>query len=412
MKIAIVTQYFYPENFVINDIVRELGREGHTVEVFTGKPNYPVGKVFEGFTEKGYEQRLFDDQIIVHHAPLRPRKTGGAKNLLLNYASFVVNGLWHFSKLARRRRFDIIFVYAPSPITAVIPGIWMKFLFRAPLFLWVQDLWPESLRATGFITNTTILKFIGLFVRFSYFFVDKLLVQSEAFVVPVRKYANASKIVYYPNSYCSNERVANIAPLLPELVSVLKQYFCVVFAGNLGNAQSLDTIVDAAVLLSDQPDVRIVVVGTGSLANWLFEETERRGLTNIFLAGAYPKASMPQLFDLASALLVTLKKDEIFSYTVPSKIQAYLAAGRPIVAALDGEGARVVNAARAGLTGPAEDATQLAARINELRSMSAAERSALGQNGYTYYLENFELRRQTGTLVALFRNELGADKEI
>jgi glycosyltransferase involved in cell wall biosynthesis len=411
LKIAVVTQYFYPETFLINDLVEELCKQGHIVDVYTGKPNYPSGIIFDGFSQAGCEFGSYRGVAGVYRVPLRPRKEGGAKNLVLNYLSFVWNGLFHFPKLMRGKKYDAIFVYAPSPITAVVPAILMKFIMGAPLFLWVQDLWPESLEATGFVKNKYLLKAVGLFVRCAYACVDVLLVQSNSFIKPVSRLSKPSKVVYYPNSYRMPLPLGDEVKSLPaELVSYLKESFCIVFAGNLGTAQALDTILAAAYLLKDHPSIRIVMVGGGSRFDWLVEQVQAQGLSNMLITGSFAPVVMPELFSMSSGLLVSLKRDEIFSYTIPSKVQAYLAAGKPIIASLDGEGAKVILEASAGFTGSAENAKELAEAIIKLYELSSSERAQLGCNGKTYFEKNFEMSGQCSKLVEIFRKYVKTGK--
>ncbi len=405
LKIAVISQYFHPESFIINDIVRELHGQGHHLEVFTGKPNYPTGVLFDGYTASGFSEEWVAG-VKVHRAPLRPRKSGGGKNLLLNYLSFALNGARFFPRYARQSRFDVYFVFAPSPITSVIPALVMKAVHRAPVFLWVQDLWPESLAATGFIHSKWLLRAVGVGVRLLYAFVDVLLVQSQAFIDPVARYARREKILYYPNSYLEAAEQATPDVLGPSLKEMLQQDFCVVFAGNLGNAQALPTIVEAAQHLKAQGSkARIVLVGDGSRAKWLASRKQELALDNLVLAGAYPRSAMPQLFSLSSALLVTLNRDEIFSFTIPSKVQAYLAAGRPVIASLDGEGARVIAAAGAGVTCSAGDGIALADRISEMQNFSVSQRQQMGDSGKAYYLKHFELKAQCKKLIELFEKQ-------
>ena len=191
------------------------------------------------------------------------------------------------------------------------------------------------------------------------------------------------------------------------LSETLRCKFCVVFAGNIGSAQAVETLVQAASLLVDLSDVRLVLVGSGSRLNWVRQAVHDRGLENILLPGRFPVNTMPDLFHRASCLLVTLKGDEIFSYTVPGKVQAYLAAGKPIIAALNGEGARVVLEAGAGLTCPAEDSAGLALCVRSLHAMSTDDRQRLGDSGRRYFLEHFEMRGQADRLVRLIAERRG-----
>ncbi|WP_185021851.1 glycosyltransferase family 4 protein [Pseudomonas poae] len=403
LNIAIVTQYFYPESFIINDIVEELAALGHGVEVFTGQPNYPEGETYEGYDQNACSEHLYRDSIKVHRAPLRPRKTGGAKNLVLNYLSFVINGIRFFPKKNAGKQFDAIIVFAVSPITAAIPAIVLKRSSGAHLMVWVQDLWPETLKATGFIKNPFLLKVVGLLVRFIYAQTDTILVQSEAFVSSAAKYAAKDKIVYYPNSYRIPSVDVDAADRLPlEINQLLSSNFCVVFAGNLGFAQSLETIIDAAKALGHL-DCKIVVVGSGSRLEWMREQKRQHHLDNLELVGRLPSSLMPELFSKSEALLVTLKRDEIFTLTIPSKVQAYMAAGKPILAALDGEGARVVAQAGAGLCSQAEDAAALARNIEMLHAASPEKRAAYGAAGFSFFCNNYEMKNQCRRLVQIIK---------
>lgn len=407
MRILLVSQYFWPESFIINDLVRTLVAQGHFVHVLTGKPNYPEGVVFDGYSSAGCSKDEFAGSVPVYRVPLRPRRSGGAKNLALNYGSFVANGLRYFHDAVKGRSFDVIFVFAMSPITMAIPAIYLKWRLKSHLAVWVQDLWPESLRATGFVRNAAVLKLVSWLVRGIYKAADTILIQSKGFLDPVSKYADRKKVFYYPNSFRDSRVPHLLQTQIPiEILEVLERDFCVVFAGNLGTAQAVDTIVEASERLRMLPRCRIVLVGSGSMGNWLERQKRAKGLNNLVLAGRYPPSEMEQFFKRAAGLLVTLKREEIFSYTIPSKIQAYLAAGRPIIAALDGEGARVVEEAKAGLTCPAEDADGLARCIEKLYCMAPAERERLGQSGRSYFVEHFEMERQARELVELLERRI------
>jgi len=402
VRILVLSQYFWPESFIINDIVRTLDEQGHEVVVATGKPNYPDGKVFDSYRAAGTQRERYLGRIEVLRVSLWPRGQGGAKNLILNYLSFVFSGLLCLPWMLRGRKFDALLVFAPSPITQVIPAIALKWLKKAKLALWVQDLWPESLSATGFVKNPKLLKVVGQMVKIVYRPCDLLLVQSRAFVEPVSRYADPQKIVYYPNSIDVRSRGA-VAPIPETLQSVLDDYFCVVFAGNLGTAQALDTLVKTAVQLRDDPQIRLVLVGSGSRLEWLKAQRHARQLDNLVLPGRFPMEAMPQIFERSGALLVSLNDEEVFAQTVPSKIQAYLAAGRPILASLNGEGARVVCEARAGLASPAEQVLPLVANIRSMKALGEGERAAMGRQGRAYFDEQFEMTSQVRRLVELLQ---------
>ena len=363
MRILLVTQYFWPESFIINQLVTALSKKGHHLVVLTGKPNYPEGEVYPGYQKYGVQHEMMGD-IQVIRVPLRPRKSANAIALILNYFSFIWSGLIRFPFLVKNQQFDEILVFAPSPITSAIPAILLKYLKGAHLTIWVQDLWPESLFATGFIKNKFVLKSVGFLVKFIYAAADTLLVQSKAFIKPVSTLSSKDKIVYFPNTMNNIEEIeyesSNLLP--PHLQEYLDNYFSLVFAGNVGKAQSIETLIGAAQQLIDFPKIRIIVVGSGSMLEWAKSEVQNRALKNIVFTGSFPIEVMPPLFAKAKALLVTLNSSEIFSYTIPSKVQAYMNAGRPIIASINGEAARVIEEAQAGLTCPAEDHQALAER--------------------------------------------------
>ena len=409
MKLLIVTQYFWPESFIINDLARTLQSQGHDVAVATGKPNYPDG-LFDGYTEEGTQTEMFAEHIPVYRVPMRSRRTGGAVNLVRNYLSFVWQGIRWMPSLLRGQTFDAIVVFAPSPLTTAIPAIVLRWRMRgAHLAIWVQDLWPESLAATGYIRNRAALAVGRVAVRWIYASADTLLVQSHGFIDRVARDARRDKIVYYANCLPVQEFVAGAAaPAPPDLIETLRRWFCVVFAGNIGTVQAVDTLVEAARQFRDLPDVRLVFVGSGSRLDWVRTRIAELGLTNVVLAGRFPMSAMPEIFRHARGLVVSLCDEQIFTLTVPGKVQAYLGAGRPIIASLNGEGARIVTEAGAGMTCPAGDAGALAACVRARRAMSDDERERLGAAGRRYFLEHFEVGGQARRLIEILDQRMSA----
>lgn len=409
MNILIVSQYYWPESFIINQLSKQLALQGHHLVVLTGKPNYPDGVIYPDYRQQGI-QHQHHDGIEVIRVPLRPRKLGG-KNLFLNYLSFISSGLFRFPSLVKGKEFDVIFVFAPSPITSVIPAIFLKYIKRAHLAVWVQDLWPESLSATGFIKSKAVLKLMSYVVKTIYACSDTLLVQSQAFIKPVSTLARSDKIQYFPNAIDDMQRVDVSDDVLSEtLKTLLETHFCLVFAGNIGKAQAIETIIKVAKNLSNTSDIKIVFIGKGSMLEWAQQEVSRLHLKNVVFAGAFPMNVMPSIFSRSQALLVSLNSEEVFSYTIPSKVQAYMSAGRPIIASIDGEAARVINQAGAGLTCPAEDADGLVACIERFSAMSEKERDSFGVAGRKYFLENYEMESQCKRLVEIFEQRISKEK--
>ncbi len=388
MRILIVTQYFWPENFRINDLAQGLVELGHRVTVLTGKPNYPQGRFFEGYRLWGRAQELYGS-IEVRRVPLIPRGGGGGWRLALNYLSFALSASM-LGPLRCPGPYDLIFVYEPSPVTVGIPARILKWRRKAPVMFWVQDLWPESLSATGAVRSPFLLKLVEQLVRWIYRGCDLVLVQSEAFLPSISLLGvDPARILYFPNSAEDLYQPVSRAEL-PEHGSLPKG-FRVMFAGNIGAAQSVDTILGAAERLRGNPDIHWVILGEGREASRLAAEIARRDLAGqVHLPGQHPLESMPAWFAQADVLLATLRRDPIFALTVPAKIQSYMACARPIIAALDGEGGRIVTTAGCGLAVPAEDPEALAKAVLNMYNMRALEREEMGRRGRIYFEANFE----------------------
>lgn len=405
MKVLVVSQYFMPETFIINELVLEMENLGHEVTVLTGKPNYPEGSIFKGYRRSGVQSEKYSNTINILRVPLRPRGKGGAVNLALNYLSFVFYasflGLW----LLRKRKFDVIFVFAVSPITAAIPAIILKFIKRTPLALWVLDLWPESLVVTKFVKNRFLLKMVELLVKVIYRCSDVILAQSVRFIQPIKMHSGSTEVLYYPNSFKKLKNEGN--PELPkEVQNLLNENFCVVFAGNIGKAQSVETIVKAATLIEDLHNVKIVFVGSGSMLDWIQEQKTKHGIKNIECLGRFDIQYIPTIYAGSKALLLTLNSDDILQFTLPWKTQSYMAAAKPIVGAIDGEGARVIQESRCGFVGPAENANVLAENIRKISSLKEDELYHIGQNGFEYFEKNFEMVAQSKRLMDILSDKV------
>lgn len=402
MNILIVTNHFWPEDFNINILARGLSDRGHQVTVLTGIPNYPGGKFYPGY---GIFQRLVDDYqgIKILHVPIIPRGRGGALRLILNYLSYALCASF-LAPIWGRGAIDLILVYETSPVTVGIPALVLKRLRNIPMIFWVQDLWPESLSATGAINSAFLLGLTGLVVRWIYRGSDLILAQSRGFFPSIEKYGGSGKeLVHFPNSAADFYRPVVVEAGAPER-ALMPQGFCLMFAGNIGVAQDFETILSAAELLKDYQDLHWVILGDGRQRTWLEEQVRARGLTGtVHLLGRYPPEAMPRFFALADAMLVTLKQEPIFALTIPAKVQSYLACGRPIVAALDGEGSRVVQEAGVGLTGPAGDPQALAENVLAMYRLSESQRQAMGLLGRAYFEAHFERQMLLERLEGLMR---------
>jgi len=388
MRILIVTQYFWPENFRINDLAVSLVQKGHEVTVMTGIPNYPGGRYF---TEYG----LFKNSRQEYHGvkilrlPIIPRGRGGNLRLIVNYLSFVVSG-FVFVPFVCRRKFDLIFVYGLSPVTVALPAILLKRIKPVPLFFWVQDLWPESLFATGAVKSSLFLKLVKKLVHFIYHECSLILVQSKAFIPSILSFGvDSSRIAYFPNSA---EELYHPLELESDAIERKKipQGFIVMFAGNIGAAQDFSTIISTADKLRDHSDIYWVIIGDGRRRQCVEDEVAARNLGHNFIfLGRHPAELMPRYFALADVLLVTLRNEEIFKLTIPSKVQSYLACAKPIIASLVGEGARIIEESRAGFACSPENPSALAELVLKVYHIDERERREMGLKGRKYFENNF-----------------------
>lgn len=393
MRLLIVSQYFWPENFRVNDLVAELGQRGHHVTVLTAQPNYPEGKLFPDFRRDPARFARYEGADIVR-VPIVTRGNSRVR-LALNYLSFVLAGATFGVWRLRGRTFDAVFVFEPSPITVCLPAILIARRKSAPLLLWVLDLWPETLSAIGVVRAPWLLAVIGRMVAFIYRRCDLVLAQSKAFLPNIGKYAGAATPVrYFPGwaepLFSGDLRAVQPAP---ELLAH-QNTFNVLFAGNVGEAQDFPAILAAAEALRNRTDIRWLIVGDGRAAEWVQGEIRRRSLGDtVCMLGRYPIERMPSFFRAAGALLVTLKRDPVFAMTIPGKVQTYLATGVPVIGMLDGEGARVLEESGAGLVCPSGDSTALANRVERLAALAPSERAAMGARGIEYSRREFDRDR-------------------
>jgi colanic acid biosynthesis glycosyl transferase WcaI len=390
VKVLVVSQYFWPEVFRVNEIVEELVQRGHEVTVLTGRPNYPAGTVFEEYRRDPAAYSRYAGAEVLR-VPLRPRGQGSLR-LMLNYLSFIVWGSLLGPWLLRGRRFDAIFMFETSPITSALPAVLLRRLKKAPLLMWVLDLWPDTLSAVGVVRSPRVLGWVGRLVGFIYKRCDRILVQSRAFYPNVERWGgDVQRIRYFP-AWAEAVFAGDLQAVAPAAeVEPYRDTFNVMFAGNIGEAQDFPAILDAAERLKHRTDIRWLVVGDGRAAGWVAEQIEQRGLKDrVVMLGRHPLERMPAFFRGASALLVSLRAEPIFEMTIPGKVQSYLAAGLPLLGMLDGEGARVIAESGAGLVCGAGDGAALAQRVEQLAAMDEAARRAMGEAGKRYCAQEFD----------------------
>lgn len=387
MKILLVSQYFWPETFRINDLVEEFISLGHNVTVLTGKPNYPQGKIYDGYEFLGYVRETYKGAKVIR-VPLIPRGKGNGFMLAINYFSFVFFSCLYI--FTHRDKYDVSLTFAISPITQVYAALLHKRMHNSKAYLWVQDLWPDSIVATGKLKSKVLYNLISKMVGNIYKNVDGICLQSEAFYESILAYGiNKNKLSYIPN-WAENIFIEKYKIDFNKYNSLIPKGFVVMFAGNIGEAQDFDSIIKAAYTLRGVQNIKWIVVGDGRKKEYVSKKIKELKLEqSFFLLGQYSLQEMPNLFIHADVMLVSLKNEHIFSLTIPSKIQSYMAFGKPIVSMLNGVGKRIILDSNCGLAANAGDHQQLAENIIFLSNKENTVLKNLGNNGIIYYRKHF-----------------------
>lgn len=391
MKILVVTQYFWPENFRINDLVRGLQDCGHEITILTGLPNYPDGSIYDDFKVNPKKFSSYHGASIVR-APIFPR--GRHKfSLFLNYLSYAMSATFVGLFKLHKKNFDIVFIYEPSPITVGIPAVIIGRIFKLPVLIWVLDLWPDTLEALGIIKSQALLKIIGGLVRWIYKNCSCILSQSQGFIPKIRSYTTENKnIIYFPSWAEKNGDSIRDLGITQNFFSSNSTY--IVFSGNIGDAQDFELITNAALILKNQKNIKWIIVGGGRREVWLRGRIEEYGLQECFiLAGRFEIEYMKDFHKNADLLLLPLIAVEPFSLTIPAKFQTYLEARKPILAYGHGEAAQMIRDLKCGVVADGVDENALASAVKKFLLLSDAEKSAMGENSHKLSKEVFNRGR-------------------
>ena len=339
MKILIISQYFWPENFRINELCEELIKLGHEITILTGYPNYPNGKFFKDFTRDSGKFSNYKGAKIVR-VPIFPR-LNNKFNLIINYFSFLFSSIFFGYFKLRNKKFDILFTFQLSPVTVGITSAFFSFIKKCPSILWVLDLWPDTLIALNIIKRNWQIKIFKLLVNWIYKNCDVILAQSKSILNEIRKYPSIPKKSLYFPCWAESDLFKNKSDYAPEVKK--KKLFTFLFAGNIGEAQDFQSIIKAVNILIKKnfSNFRVIIIGDGSKKNWIKKEINNLKISNYFeILNSYPIERMPSFFKHADALIVSLLDKEVFNITIPGKIQFYLTSGIPIVGMISGEGAK------------------------------------------------------------------------
>ncbi len=399
MKILLLSQFFDPEPFFKSlPFAKALAKRGHDVEALTGFPNYPGGKVYEGYRIRFF-QREVRDGITINRVPLYPNHDQSAKKRVLNYASFALSaslqGWW------RVRKPEVVYVYHP-PGTVGMPAIWLRRLRGAAIVYDIQDLWPDTINSTGMMSSSRLLRIIDRWMKRVYRACDRIVVLSPGFKKALIERGVPEEKIHVVYNWCDESGVQEAAPD-PSLHDPSR--FTILFAGTMGKAQGLDSVLAAARLCANQaPQVRFAFIGGGICRADLMAEAST--MPNVVFLEPRKPHEMAPILAAADALLVHLIDDPLFRITIPSKTQAYLAAGKPLLMAVNGDAADLVRQADAGVVCAPQDPTAIAAAAMNLASTPASELAAMGDRGREFYRRELSMDVGVDRLVEVFEEAI------
>ena len=395
MKITIFSQHFWPEIFRINDVAKELSLT-NKVTVVTGQPNYPKGKIFEGYNY--HRPKIsFLDKIKIIRLPIIARSKGKSYNLIFNYLSFIISGFFYKSFIKKNITSDIIFIYGTSPILQAIPGIILGKAIKVPIVLWVQDLWPESLSDTGYIKNKLMLKLVNSIVMFIYEKCDRILLQSPEFLSHhnIKPYSQKCQVHYNPSEFKDSENILNLKK---------KNIFTLIYSGNIGKVQNLEFILDLATIsIKNNWKVNFIIIGNGSEKNKFIKKVRALKLNSIIIFEEFQKKDdLKKMLSNCDSLILTLDDGIVLKKTIPAKLQTYLFFSKPIFSVSSGIVEKIIIKNNLGFSSKHSNKLQIKKNFTLLYKMSLKEKKIIGKNCYNYYLENFEIKKNCKSLNNIF----------
>ena len=380
-KILFICQNFWPENFRSTDVVNNLVNSGCEVDVLTSNPNYPEGKIYKGYKWYNSNSENYKKKFIIHRVPTIPRGNSNYLLIFLNYLSFIFFGILFGVFKLRKKKFDVILVFAASPIFQSIVGYIFKILKNIKLVIWVQDLWPENLQALNIIKNKFILKIIYNLTSYTYNLSDILVAQSKSFQKILKK-RSKKKIFYLPN-FAEN--------LNKKIIKYNKnKKFILLYAGNIGKAQKLITLLKSANELRNNKKLIIKIFGDGVDLKKLKYYKNKNNLKNVKFYRKVPSSQIYAEYKKADALYLSLAKNEFLNFTIPAKLQTYFSMSRPIIASASGETKEIINQSKAGFCSNPENEKMLTKNILKMINLKKNEIKSLKNNSKKYYLKNFD----------------------
>lgn len=405
MRILILSQWFDPEpTFKGLSFAKELQLNGHEVEVLTGFPNYPGGKLYSGYKVSFYKQEVLDG-ITVHRVPLYPSHDNSAKKRILNYVSFCLSSFLFGVFLPKK--FDVIYVYHP-PMTVGFSAALISLFRKVPFVYDVQDLWPDTLRATGMLRHEGVLRIVGYICDWIYRRAAKVVVLSPGFKTKLLERGVPESKIEVIYNWCDEKALSagGQTNLDTSVVAQLNGKFNVLFAGTMGSAQALDTVLEAAQALAAHPRLQFVFVGGGIDVPRLKSLAIAKGISNVLFLPRFPMAEVGAVLGACDVLLVHLKQDPLFKITVPSKTQAYMAMGKPIIMAVEGDAADLVLHAECGVCIPSQNVDALVGAVLEMAAKTSTELELMGKAGLFFYTTNLSMKNGVDRFLKVFQSVL------
>ena len=401
MRILIITQYYWPENFRINEVSEELVKLGHKVSILTGYPNYPKGDVFAEF-KKDYKKFSKYKGASIIRVPILSRKKNNF-NLALNYISFLLTSIFIGYFKIKGKEFDIIFTCQLSPVTVGITSAFFSKILNIPQIFWVQDLWPDTLVALNILNKNWQINLFRNLVNWIYSRCDLILAQSKYILKEIKKYSSVKDNLHYFPTWGESDLFLNIASPAPEIEP--KDIFTIMFAGNIGEAQDFPNIIKAVqnIILNDVKNFRLIIIGDGSKKEWAMNEVKKLNIEQYFeFYNSYPLERMPSFFRHADVLLVSLLNKKVFNMTIPGKIQFYLSSGIPIVGMICGAGAEVIQKSKGGFVCDSGNYLNLSKIIREIISLEKKDLQKIGEKGKEYANKEFSKIKLINKLNKIF----------
>jgi glycosyltransferase involved in cell wall biosynthesis len=398
MNILFISQYFYPEPFSNNEIAQALVKRGHHVEVVCCVPNYPEGVFYEGYSNSSRRLEKWNGISILR--ALTKARGKGRFSLLLNYLIYPIAALAMVAKNGAGR-YSISFTSMPSPIFQCIVALTIKKFRGVPAIFWVQDIWPESLIDTIGLKNRLVKLLLTQFCSYLYSRADLVLIQSEAFRPRLEKMGvSSARIDFFPNT-APDEFVPLVrSEVDPAILSLLPEApLRLMFAGNIGESQNLDLIINAAAKLKQYHSIQWVIVGNGRDLERIRQRVKSAGIDDLIkLVGRYPTNKMPDFYALADAMIISLKDTEIFRLTVPYKLQTYMRAGKPVVGSISGETKRIIEQANMGYCAEGDDLEGFCDAVGQFALLSTKQRIDLSLNARNYFNTHYNADKVFGDL--------------